>query len=150
MDLDLEDDAIARDRLQHLAAIGAPRRRDHRPRLARLVSRLYASVGAPLRARMLAGLLRPLGPLGLAAIAAGAFAGFLQRAGQDGIRVALEDTGRYSSEQIFELARFVEQVSPQALQQVAGVVADNPAGVAAFSLSVALWILRALARDGPT
>ena len=112
--------------------------------VARLVSRLYARANAPLRARMLTGLLRPLGPLGLVAIATGAFAGFLQRGGQAGARVALDDAGRYTSEQIFELASFVEQVNPDAVQQVASLIADNPAGIAAFSVSVALLILRTL------
>lgn len=115
-----------------------------RPPVARLASRLYATASAPLRAKMLAGLLRPLSPLGLAAIAAGAFAGFLHRGGEEGVRVALDDVGRYTNDQIFELARFVEQVSPDALQQVASLVTDSPVGMAAFSVSVAMLLLRSL------
>ena len=95
---------------------------------------------------MLAGLLRPLSPLGLVAIAAGAFGGFLQRGGTEGVRVALDDVGRYTNDQIFELARFVEQVSPDALQQVASLVTDSPTGMAAFSVSVAMLLLRSLQR----
>src|ERR1035438_5563762 len=71
----------------------------------------------------------PVVVLGLAAIA-GAFARFLFIDGAGGATVAIEDAARFSNDQIFELARFVEQVSPQALQQFAG-----------WSLRV-LWELR--------
>ncbi len=118
---------------------GARRLRDSRA--ARLVSRLYAA-NAPLRARMLALLLRPLSPLGVAAIAAGAFASSLHRHGATW--VSADDVGRYSNDQILELARFVEQVSPAALQQVADLVTSRPVGIATFSASAALLLLRAV------
>jgi hypothetical protein len=115
---------------------------------ARFISRLYTSASAPLRARMLSGLLRPLSPLGLVAVAAGAFAGLLQRGSVDNIMVAVDDVGRFTSEQVFELARFVEQVSPDALQQAAGLVADNPVNAAAFSVAVAMLLTRSLRDRG--
>lgn len=73
----------------------------------RLITRIYTASDAPLRARLLQRLLDPLGTLGLAAIAAGAFAGFLQRRGSEGVRVSIEDVSHYSSDQIAELVRFV-------------------------------------------
>jgi hypothetical protein len=82
--------------------------------------------------------------LGLAAIAAGAFARFLFVGGAGGATVAIEDVARFSNDQIFELARFVEQVSPEALQQFAGLIAASPVGAAAFSASAAVLLLRAL------
>lgn len=111
---------------------------------ARLVSRLYNAASAPLRARMLSGLLRPLSPLSLVAVAAGAFASFLGRASVDGVMVAVDDVGRFTGDQVFELARFVEQVSPDALQQAASLVADNPVNAAAFSVAVAMLLTRSL------
>jgi len=141
--LDEFDDAFDAD-LWHEPTHREERTVRSRPPVARLISRLYATANAPLRARMLAGMLRPLGTLSLVAIAAGAFAGFLHRGSHEGVRVALDDVGRYTNDQIFELARFVEQVSPEALQQVATLVADNPVGVAAFSVSVAMLLLRSL------
>ncbi len=56
----------------------------------RLVTRVYVAADERLRARLLAQLLKPLGPLGMVAIAAGAFAGFLQRRGADGFNVSIE------------------------------------------------------------
>ena len=122
----------------------APLGRDNestRVRTARLSARLYGAARAPLRVRMLAYLLRPLSPLGLVAIAAGAFAGLLHRGGDDAFRVALQDVGAYSKDQIFELARFVDQVNPDTLGQVASLIADSPTGIAAFSLSAALILV---------
>ena len=110
----------------------------------RLISRLYASASQPLRAKLLAYLVRPLGPLGLVAVAAGAFAGLLRRGSSGGITVAIDDVARYSNQQVFELARFVEQVSPEALQQVAALISDNPVGTLAFSASAVVLLLRVL------
>lgn len=114
------------------------------PLAPRLVARLYTGANQPLRARMLACLLRPLGPLGLVAIASGAFASFLARAMPTGVAVALGDAARYSSEQVFELARFAEQVNPDTLQQLAGLFNDNPVGMAAFSAAALTLLRRAL------
>jgi hypothetical protein len=115
-----------------------------RPRVARLVSRLYGAAGAPLRTRMLACLVQPLGSLGLVAVASGAFAQLLYRRGDAGVGIPIGDLAGYSNDQIFELARFVEQVSPDAIQQVAGLLADNPVGVSAFSAAVAILLVRAV------
>ena len=115
-----------------------------RPRAARLVSRLYGAASAPLRARMLACLVRPLGSLGLAAVASGAFAQLLYRGREADPGIPIGDLGGYSNDQIFELARFVEQVSPDAIQQVAGLLADNPVGASAFSAAVAMLLMRAV------
>jgi hypothetical protein len=115
-----------------------------RPRVARLVSRLYGAASAPLRSRMLACLVRPLGPLGLVAVASGAFARLLHRGGEAGGGMSIGDLAGYSSDQVFELARFVEQVSPDAIQQVAGLLADNPAGASAFTAAAAMLLVRAV------
>lgn len=96
------------------------------PRPARLVSRLYGAASLRQRASMLTCLLRPLGTLGLAAVASGAFAGLLGRdLDHDDRRVGLAAAKRYSNDQIFELARFVEQVNPDALTQFARLVSSR-------------------------
>ena len=115
-------------------------------RAARLVARLYGSANLALRRRLVACLVRPLGPLGLAAVAAGAFTAVLSRSGAGGLHVAIGDAARFSKEQITELARFVEQVQPEALLQAARLVGENPFGVGAFSASVALLLALELRR----
>lgn len=96
--------------------------------------------------RVLQRLLDPLGTLGLAAIAAGAFAGFLQRRGAEGLRVSIDDASRFSGDQIVELVHFVGQVCPE-VQSVVGTFADNPVGLTAFSASAVVLLLRALSRS---
>jgi len=93
-------------------------------RAARLLGRLYGSANLALRTRLVACLLRPLGSLG----------------------VAMADVAEFSRDQVAELARFVEQVSPEALQQAAGLVLDNSIGAGAFTASVALLLVLELRR----
>ena len=135
------DDAIADPALARAGSALSIENQRARLSAARLVSRLYAAASAPLRARMLACMLQPLGPLGIAAISAGAFGTFLHRRGGPGASVTLGEIGRYSSEQIYELARFVEQVSPESLRALAAVITDSRLGVAGFSASVAMMLM---------
>lgn len=120
----------------------------HRSRVARLASRLYLVSSPPMRARMLDCLLRPLGSLGLVAVASGAFASLLHRGSDRSAGVPLDDLGRYSKDQIVELVRFVEQVSPEALQQLDNLVVDSPMGAAAVGASVAMLLLKAMRGRG--
>ena len=80
----------------------------------------------------------------MAAIAAGAFAGFLQRRSAEGFKVSVEEAGRYTSEQIAELVQFVAQVSPESLQAVASALADAPMGITALGASLAVLLMRKL------
>lgn len=113
----------------------------------RLVARLYASADQGLRARMLNCLTRPLGPLGLVAVASGAFASFLARAATPDATVAIEDAARFTREQVFELARFAEQVNPDVLQQLAGLFNDSPLGLAGFSAAALALLARSFKRS---
>lgn len=87
-------------------------------------------------------LLRPLGPLGVAAVASGAFLGHLLQARPDGIRVAIGATARHSADQVLELARFAEQVNPDVLQQLATMLADAPLSGAGLSVAALLLFVR--------
>jgi hypothetical protein len=96
------------------------------------------------RSRIVATLVRPLGPLALVAVASGAFAGLLDRINALGASLPIDELGHFTREQVYELARFVEQVSPEALQQVAGAIADNPFGVSAFGAAAAVLLATAV------
>jgi hypothetical protein len=119
----------------------APRTPSSAPRLA---ARLFAESDLPLRARLIACLLRPLGPLGLAGVAAGAFAAFLNRHELTEASADLARVARVSSEQIHELARFVEEVEPQALQHFAELISGSQLALAAFSASALALLYDAL------
>lgn len=134
--------------IQVPGSLAGPRRRRIRFLAARLVSRVYSRAGESLRAQMLACLLRPLGTLGLAAVASGAFGRLLHRDPSMVGTSAIDDLARFSSDQVLELARFVQEVNPQTLEQVGDLLAGNAMGVAALSAS-ALMLLYRRSRDQP-
>jgi hypothetical protein len=119
-------------------------------RAARLAARLYAGASVVQRSRIVATLVRPLGPLALVAVASGAFAGLLDRINALGASLPIDELGHFTREQVYELARFVEQVSPEALQQVAGAIADNPFGVSAFGAAAAVLLATAVREPAKT
>ena len=139
------DTALEAEVTRRAAALGIRTRQSgERSRAARLASRLYAGAGAVQRSRIVVTLLRPLGPLALVAVASGAFAGLLDRISAVGSALPIDELGDFTREQVFELARFVEQVSPDALQQVAGAVARNPLGVSALGAAAAVLLANAV------
>ena len=113
----------------------------------RLVARLFAAAGNPLRVRLLRCLMRPLGPLGAAGVAAGAFAAFLNPRGGSEPVIDVEAVAQVSSWQVHELAHFVEQVDPQALQQFASLVSSSPLAMATFSASALVLLYRRIQPD---
>jgi hypothetical protein len=144
------DDALDGEVMRRSATLPGKADPLARPRVGRLVARLYGEASAPLRARMLACLIRPLSPLGLVAVASGAFGSLLHRWGDRGPGIPLDEVGRFSNDQILDLVRFVEQVGPEAVQQVASLITENPVGVAAFSASAAMLLLRIVRARGQT
>lgn len=115
--------------------------------VSRLVSQVYIEGPAALRANLLERLMRPIGPLALTAVAAGAFASFVYRPAWKQLSILPGSADRFSAEQVFELARFVEQYQPDAIGQIARVLADYPvclhslAGSMLF-LALQLWSFR--------
>jgi hypothetical protein len=111
---------------------------------ARLVARIYRNASVPLRAEMLACLLRPLGTLSLVAVASGAFATLLQRDGGALVTIPMEMAARYSSEQILELTLFVHDVNPGALEQLTALLSVGATGAFALSASALVLLSRRL------
>jgi hypothetical protein len=138
------DTALEAEVTRRAIALGIETRQPgERSRPARLAARLYAGASAMQRSRIVATLCRPLGPLALVAVASGAFAGLLNRASALGTTLQIDGLADFTRDQVFELARFVEQVSPEALQQVAGAVVENPFGVSALGAAAAVLLATA-------
>ena len=82
------------------------------------VAALYAQASGPERVTLLNRLLRPLGPLALVTVAAGAFGGLLP-SGPDArwreAEVSLDDTRRVGTAQVLALADYVAQKAPDVL-----------------------------------
>lgn len=106
-----------------------------------LVCEVYRESPAPLRARLLECLLKPVRPLPLVAISAGAFGAFLHRETWGRVTVSIDDAVRFSAEQVFELARYVEQFQPETFRQVASLMAENPVCMTTLSGSLLLMAL---------
>ena len=83
--------------------------------LAPQVVALYERATPPERVTLLNRLLRPVGPLALVTIAAGAFAGLLPDARWSEAEVSLEDTRRMGPSQVHALADYVAQKAPDVL-----------------------------------
>lgn len=128
-----------------------PDQREHRPahgaaELAPLVADLFAKAPPPQRVRLLNGLLRPVGPLALVAIAAGAFGSLLPTPRWRGVSVTLDDAMRFSAGQVLELARYVEQKSPESFAELPQLLDNSPLWVGSLSGALLLLALRAWRR----
>jgi hypothetical protein len=136
---DLVVQAIARDRPQ-----GRHQSRARQlSRIPELIAEVYRTATSPLRVKLLECLLQPIGPLGLVAIAAGAFGEFLHRRNCIQLAVSPEDATRVSADQMLELARYVQQCNPETFQRLAALLAESPVGIAGMGGSVLLIALRA-------
>ncbi len=105
----------------------------HRPLCQRAVAR-----------RDVGRLLRPLGTLSLVGVASGAFATLLHRDGAALPTIPMEMAARYSSEQILELAIFVHEVNPGALEQLTALLTVGATGAVALSASALVLLSRRL------
>ena len=110
--------------------------------LSQLVSAVYLESAPRLRARLLECLLKPVRPLGLVAVAAGAFGCFVHRENWSRLNISIDEVVQFSADQVFELARYVEQAQPEAFRQVVTLMADNPVCLKTLSGSLLLMALR--------
>jgi len=115
--------------------------------LAPLVADVYAHAPPPQRVRLLNSLLRPVGPLALVAVAAGAFANLLPTSRWHAVQVTPDDAAHISASQVLELASYVEQKSPDALALLPELIGlDSRLWVGTLSGALLLLALRAWRR----
>ena len=118
-----------------------PKGRPADTELPTLASEVYRAAPAPLRARLLECLLKPVGPLALAVIASGAFGAFMQRRTWAGASLSADDIGAISAEQFSDLAHYLEQASPDVFLQMPALLAGSPLAVATGSGALLLTAL---------
>lgn len=132
-------------------AVPADRSREEGASLERvlpeLVAQVYEDADLPLRARLLRCMLRPLGPLGLVSVAAGAFGMFLQREAWQRLREPVSGSLRFSADQIRELASFVAQIQPEAFAQLPAILVDPSFGARSAKVALLNLALQPLVRE---
>jgi len=114
--------------------------------LAPLVADLFNEAPPPLRVRLLNGLLQPVGPLALVAVAAGAFARLLPTTRWQRVYASLDDAMRITAGQVLDLARYVEQKSPESFAQLPALLAGSPLWAGSLSGALLLLALQAWQR----
>jgi hypothetical protein len=113
-----------------------------------LVSAVYDEAPALLRARLLECLVRPLGPLALVAVAAGAFGHLFYRLRRDAAPISTNEVNRITPEQVLELTRYVEQCSPDALLHIGALIISCPIDVVTMRSTALLSALGLPKHDG--
>jgi len=113
--------------------------------LTQLISRVYEAAPPLVRSRLIGHLMQPLGLLSLLALANGIFAKIRFRSGWQGTAIPLSEVDNVSTRDIVALVDFVQQVSSDAVNGLAQVLASSPAmsGTAVAAVLVTLLMKRA-------
>lgn len=112
--------------------------------LAPLVAGFYAEAPPAVRSGLLRAMLEPVGPLAMVALAAGAFARLLPQRPSLPVEITPDIVRTINSEQVFELARYVEQKAPEAFFQLPDLVGNPQAWMATVSGALLLISLQRL------
>lgn len=113
-----------------------------------LVGKVYEAAPPTLKTRLLEQLLRPLGVLSLVVLADGIFAKIRFRGGWPDMHVRLEEVASVQARDVIILVNRVQQVSLEALDGLAQIIAASPmmASSAAAAVLVTLLLKRARTR----
>ncbi|MFZ5549306.1 MAG: hypothetical protein ACOZJX_11475 [Pseudomonadota bacterium] len=106
------------------------------------VSGVFREAPMGFRAELVQCLMRPVGALGLVAVAGGVFAGVRQRHGWAQLQVTIEEAARISADQVLELAAYLQQTTPEIFSRVGDLVGSQPALAGSLSAVLLLHVLR--------
>lgn len=110
--------------------------------VALLIGRVYRDAPWSMRQRIVDHLLRPLGLLSLTALAGGAFARMRLRPQSGGEPGGLAALQAIRSADVVDLVSFVQQVSADCVDSLAGLLGSQPGAMTAASVLVLLAILQ--------
>ena len=113
--------------------------------LPKLIGQVYESAPVTLRARIIEQLMRPLGLLGLMAVADGVFAAMRLRDRSPVPSIRVEDVNAVSTGDVVALANWAQQVSGDAVSGLSKVISTSPvlASSAAAAVLVSMLMRRA-------
>lgn len=109
--------------------------------IAQLVGQVYEAAPLDERSRLLEHLMRPLGVLSLVAVANGIFAKIRFRSGWPDIHIQPEDAQNVQTSDVITLVSHVQQVSRQAVDNLADILAASPVLTGSAAAAVLLAVL---------
>lgn len=107
----------------------------------KLIGQIYESAPLKLRARIIEQLMRPLGVLGLMAVANGIFAGIRLRGRASFPFIAAEDATLVRPSDVVALADWAQQVSNEAIDGLTKVISASPALASTAAAAILVSIL---------
>jgi hypothetical protein len=113
----------------------------------KLIGQIYATAPLTLRARIIEQLMRPLGVLGLTALANGVFASIRLRERTDWLQVAPEDARSVRPSDVVALADWSQQVSNEAIVGLGKIVTSSPMLASTAAAAVLVGILMRRSAD---
>ncbi|MEQ1515453.1 MAG: hypothetical protein ABL931_03075 [Usitatibacteraceae bacterium] len=112
---------------------------------------IFEKLEVERRAQLLRMLLGAVGPLALAVVADGIFFKYVKYARSYEIPVSIEDAALASSQQVYDLVRYVEQSNPRLLEDLLAGLLRGGLPMTAIGASFAtMAIVRLLDRSRPT
>jgi hypothetical protein len=112
--------------------------------LSELVGTVYAKAAPVEKTRLVAHLMKPLGILSLVAVANGVFANIRFRGASHDFPMGIEDVQNVQVSDVMALASYTQQVSMQAVNGLAQMLATSPA---MMSSAAALLLVQILMRQ---
>jgi len=109
--------------------------------ISQLAGEVYESAPLELRSQLLDRLIRPLGVLALLSIAGGVFAKIRLRNNWQSLQIRLEDASKVQASDVAALVDRVQQVSSEALNGLAQILACAPAIASSAAAATLLALL---------
>ena len=106
------------------------------------VSGVFREAPVTFRVQLIETLMRPMGALGLVAVANGVFAAVRQRHGWERLQVTLDDAARITADQVLELSAYLQQAAPEVFRAVGELVSSQPAVAGGLSAILLMHALR--------
>jgi len=111
---------------------------------AATVANSFTKFDVALRARLLGRLLGSVGPLALLVVGGGVFAKYVRHARWPEIPVSFNDAARATSNQVYELVRYVEQSNPNFVERLLAALSRDGLALTVAGASIAAVAIKRL------
>ena len=109
-----------------------------------IIASAFGKLNLERRARLLGRLLGSVGPLALAVVGGGAFAKYLGNARWSEVPISFEDAARATSNQVYDLVRYVQQSNPHLVDRLLSAVSQDGMTMTAVGASIAAITIKHL------